>query len=347
MKQDDEDEGNLLSFLDVIACAFGAVVLLVLMIPIGQPEARPEQPEADSDYQEFRSRSAQIDALRLEQATAQRAVNQAGERLAMATSLADESSASQPLTEAELVKLESQVVRLVAENLAVDAQIKSYPASTPEISETPSNRSDQRLANERYGIPADADHVVFVIDASGSMQAIASSVARTLTRVLDLYPKLQGFQVLDDQGAPLFSASEGRWLNDSPSVRSRVVSAIRGWRPYSNSSPVEGIETAVRRYLKPGSPTAIFVFGDDHSQGDFESFLEKIADSIPTSAVRGGFVRIHAVGFANEPRSTHPEQFGLLMRELAQRYNGAYLFVPTEAPSALRLEYGNRQVQAD
>ncbi|MFM8353273.1 MAG: hypothetical protein ACKOBM_00005 [Gammaproteobacteria bacterium] len=66
MKQEAEDESNLLSFLDVIACAFGAVVLLVLMIPIGIRDEIPAPPASEADYEEFRSRTEQIDTLRRE-----------------------------------------------------------------------------------------------------------------------------------------------------------------------------------------------------------------------------------------------------------------------------------------
>ncbi|MFM7120567.1 MAG: hypothetical protein ACKOZX_10050, partial [Gammaproteobacteria bacterium] len=189
MKQEAEDESNLLSFLDVIACAFGAVVLLVLMIPIGIRDEIPAPPASEADYEEFRSRTEQIDTLRREYQAAEAAANQAEARLASANALAEESTDSKPLTEDRLVGLESQVARLIAENLAVAAQIETLPESTVEGPDTPGSAAQQRLANESYGIPADADYVVFVIDASGSMQSIASAVSRTLTRVLDLYPQ--------------------------------------------------------------------------------------------------------------------------------------------------------------
>jgi uncharacterized protein with von Willebrand factor type A (vWA) domain len=52
------------------------------------------------------------------------------------------------------------------------------------------------------GIPVDSDYVIFfLIDTSGSMQGGHWDTAQAVMKeILDIYPKLKGVQIIDDNG---------------------------------------------------------------------------------------------------------------------------------------------------
>jgi hypothetical protein len=337
-RREEEDEGNFMSFLDVIACAFGAIVLLVLIIPIGKPDA----PIEEGVFDEYRALTSTNGTLTARLSAAVDRLEASREQLAMIENAVEQASTSAGIDESRIRSVEAQVARQLAENRVLEQQVAALAPVEPSQNLVPDPAPVASVENEKFGIPADAEYVVFVIDTSGSMRTIASSVSRSLAGILDIYPQLKGFQVLDDQGAPLFSGTAGTWLNDSVQMRGRVTAAIRGWNPYSNSSPIEGVEVALTHYLQGNARTAIVIFGDDHSQEDFEGFLRRVEQAAPPRLAQTGRLRIHALGFSNERRSTNPERFGLLMRELTYRYSGAYLFVATEPPSPIGIYKGAR-----
>ena len=55
---------------------------------------------------------------------------------------------------------------------------------------------------------------------------------------LDVYPEVKGIQVMNDMGDYMFDSYRGDWIADTPSLRNRILSTLRTWNPYSNSSPV-------------------------------------------------------------------------------------------------------------
>ena len=113
--------------------------------------------------------------------------------------------------------------------------------------------------------------------------------------------------------------------------RKVIIDNLRNWAVFSNSSPVEGIEAAIRAFHKPGQKISIYVFGDDFS-GDSISQVIDTVDRLNRSNDRGeGLVRIHAVAFpvyfVMEPAKHHPNivRFAALMRELTFRNGGTFV----------------------
>ena len=91
-------------------------------------------------------------------------------------------------------------------------------------------------------MPIDSEWVIFIVDTSGSMQQLNWRRAeRKLEEVLNIYPKLKGIQVMDDEGGYMFSEYRGKWIPDSPARRKVILNLFRGWQAFSNSSPSEGI----------------------------------------------------------------------------------------------------------
>src|SRR5689334_17045702 len=90
--------------------------------------------------------------------------------------------------------------------------------------------------------PDDSEYIIFIIDTSGSMFNHAwPMMLEKVEETLNLYPKLQGFQVMNDEGVYMFTDYRGKWMPDTPAQRRTVLERLRTWNAFSNSSPIEGI----------------------------------------------------------------------------------------------------------
>ena len=170
-------------------------------------------------------------------------------------------------------------------------------------------------------------YVVFIIDTSGSMQQIWSRVVRELENVINIHPAIKGFQVLNDNGAHLVDGYAGRWIPDTPKLRAVTIDLLRTWTSASNSSPVEGLEVALKRYVKTGDKVSIYIFGDDYTGGSFDPVI-KTLDRLNANRITGKpRARVHAVGFIAPPVR---EPFSILMREVTRRNNGSFVALPIQ-----------------
>ncbi len=113
-------------------------------------------------------------------------------------------------------------------------------------------------------------------------------------------------------------------------MRERIISTLAGWAPFSNSSPVEGIELAIKAFYKRGQKISIYTLGDDF-QGRSIRNVVRAVDSL-NRAHRGAdrLVRIHAIGFpVHFPTGGLPTQsavrFAALMRELSYNNGGTFI----------------------
>ena len=194
---------------------------------------------------------------------------------------------------------------------------------------------DQRrmLANYRRpstapmaGIPADSEYVVFVIDTSGSMQENHwEAMKQHMRQILDLYPRLQGLQVMDDEGAYLFPSSAARWLSDSPERRKVIMDALEHWVTYSNSSPTEGIVRAVDDFWSREKRVSIYYLGDDFTGPSIQDALDQVA-----RLNKDRRMRIHALGFPmppDQPQET-ARRYAELMRLMCEQNGGAFVGLP-------------------
>ena len=186
----------------------------------------------------------------------------------------------------------------------------------------------QRLVG---GIPVDSEYIIFVIDTSGSMQSLAwPLMRRKVEETLKLYPRVKGIQVMSDMGQFMFSQYSGKWIPDSPARRRAVIERLRNWRPFSNSSPVEGIEAAIRIFARPDRKISIYVFGDEFTGRSIDTVVRTVDQLNRADAAGHRRVRIHGVGFPTmfgppAESSFTGVRFATLMRELAQRNGGTFL----------------------
>jgi hypothetical protein len=181
------------------------------------------------------------------------------------------------------------------------------------------------------GIPVDSEYIIFVIDTSGSMFSYAwERVLKEVQATLSIYPKVKGIQVMNDMGKYMFSSYRGRWIPDSPARRKAILKSLRGWNVFSNSSPVEGIEAAIRTFASPGKKISIYVFGDEFTGTSITEVLAAV-DRINRADAKGNrLVRIHAVGFPVQfIRAPNLQatgiRFATLMRELTHRNGGTFV----------------------
>lgn len=188
------------------------------------------------------------------------------------------------------------------------------------------NTSPKRV-DEVGGIPVDSEYVIFIIDTSGSMHRIWSRLLSEMDRILDIHPKVKGFQVMNDMGSYLLSADKGRWIKDSPRVRKSVLAAMKSWpsRSRSNSSPVEGLEVALKTYAKPGASLAIYILGDEYNSGSYDPVLASLRRLNTNRKTGKKIARVHGIGFVS---GVSTARFSTLMREVAKQNRGTFLALP-------------------
>ena len=312
-----------LSFLDVICCGFGAVILLLMITKTVQPQiieqsaARYEGRVAALREQDFE--------LRGETATLNRELTAKREQLAIEQQRVAELQGRLADLQAKYgeADLSSAADALISGKLAVAAQ---------ELTEE-MERLLARQSKSNYigGIPVDSEYIIFVIDTSGSMFSHAwERVLEEFEAVLDIYPDVKGIQVMNDQGQYMFSRYRGKWIPDNRKRREVILARLSTWNAFSNSSPVEGIEQAIRVFHEPGKKISIYVFGDDFTGVSIEGVLDTVDRLNPEDESGNRLVRIHAVGFpvlfSQAPHlQTGGFRFATLMRELTQRNGGTFV----------------------
>ena len=311
-----------ISFLDVISCGFGAIVLLLVIARVGDPSALEEAENqllgSVKDYQErlfeIRGESVVLDE-RLKSRKEQ--LSELKERVArLKAKLASVSKQSNQLSQSQ--SREKEQLQLVLQVLSEEMQRLLGPEFLQQ----------NQLVG---GIPADSDYIIFVIDTSGSMQVAAwEKVKKEMLNILDIYPEVKGIQVLNDMGQYMFVNYAKKWMSDSPEMRKNIISKLANWAPFSNSSPVEGINAAIQTFYKPGRKISIYTLGDDY-QGRSIRNVVKAVDKL-NKAHRGvdRLVRIHAIGFpVHFPPGGTPSasaiKFAALMRELSYNNGGTFI----------------------
>jgi len=324
MKKKRETETFSLSFLDAVTCAFGAVILLLVLTKIYEPQTIERSKEELAGL--IAALQLELFEMRGETAVFNREMITVDEQLSESKEL--------------VARLRGDVSDIRGQFEASDDNAEIDSETRGELvaaRQTLTEEMKRLLANYRPdeddttvgGIPVDSEYIIFVIDTSGSMfQGPWRLVLRKVEETLAVYPEVKGIQVLNDEGRYMFSSYAGKWIPDSPTARRNIVSRLANWNPYSDSSPVEGISEAINTFYEPGKPISIFVFGDDFPRGQVEG-VARFIDSINKVDEQGKrLVRIHAVGFPTQlagGRMRNAQQFANLMRTLCERNGGSFV----------------------
>jgi len=321
-----------LSFLDVICCGFGAVILLFVLSKFAEPVIIEEVRE-----------DLQAEIMRLEQEL---------HAIRGQTAVLNRQLKSQTLQLSEekqnLARLQGDLSNLLGQYAASDQR-----AQVQNIIEEKLARALQQLTEEMQrllekqpktidssvgGIPVDSEYIIFIIDTSGSMQRNAwGLVQKKLTETLRVYPQVKGIQIMNDMGVYMFSQFAGKWIPDTPGRRRAIISNLTTWRSFSNSSPVEGITAAIKTYYDEDKKISLYVFGDEFSGNAIQPVIEEV-DRINSASDPGQRrVRIHAVGYPvllkdKVGRGNTGERFATLMRILCYKNGGTFVGLNSTRP---------------
>ena len=310
------------SFLDVICCGFGAIILLLMITKTVEPIILEKTATSLEGVVEDRENA--LFEIRGQVRVLQRQVTDSRGQL-------DDNLL-------ELAALERELTKILGKYRTTITLETKAESETTELAAAKQTLTDemQRLLGANFsrstelvgGIAVDSEYIIFVIDTSGSMfNAAWSQVLTKVEETLAIYPQVKGIQVMNDMGDYMFPRYAGEWLPDSPSRRRGILQRLQTWNPFSNSSPVEGIQVAVNTYYDPGKRISIYVFGDDFTGDSIESVVDEV-DRVNRVGDDGRrMVRIHAVAFPVylQRPNARVYRFAALMRELAFRNDGTFV----------------------
>ncbi|NRA85451.1 MAG: VWA domain-containing protein [Gammaproteobacteria bacterium] len=318
-------EESSLAFLDVICCGFGAIILLLMitksMSPVVLEQTTQNNSAQIADLQQsLFSIRGQHKVFNRDLTSRQQQVSLNQQRLAvLKTKLATLRAQYAQQSKAAIVSADDKGrLALAVQNLSAEMQ---------------------RLLGLNYqskndlvgGIPVDSEYLIFIIDTSGSMFNYAwPRLQEEIIATLNIYPKVKGIQIINDMGSYMFSNYRRRWIPDSPARRSAIIKRLRQWNPFSNSSPVEGIQKAIRTFVNQDKKISLYVMGDEFSGRSIHQVLATVERINQVNQSDQRLVRIHAVGFPVQfMRAKHQQgtgiRFATLMRELTYRNGGTFI----------------------
>ena len=324
LKRSRETESFTVSFLDVASCGFGAMIILLMLAKPSQPsplevaEAAPAAIISELQEQLFEIRGEtrvvnrdlnakqeQLSSIKERVARLRRDLSDVQGEFQSSKQLSDE-------TTDEIGKLS-----LAQQSLTEEMQRLAANSSAPEN-------------NAIGGIPVDSEYIIFVIDTSGSMFNNPSwgKMLGVIEDTLNVYPEVKGIQIMNDMGDYMFDSFRGQWIPDTPARRTQILSTLRNWNPFSNSSQVEGVTRAINTFYAPDKKISIYVLGDDFQPGGSIRDVLRTIDRINVEDADGNrLVRIHGIGFptifagpARFQQSVY--RYSTLMREMTQRNGG-------------------------
>ena len=324
-KKRRENEAFSISFLDVITCGFGAIILLLLIARTGDSPIL--ESAVESMHGIVRELQVQLFEIRGEARILNRELDAKHEQRS-------EWELRVARLQAELAQEELRY-NSVRDDSAVGVIIKGeFELALQQLTEEMKRllaQKDRVRTDLVGGIPVDSEYVIFIIDTSGSMVNYHwESMIKQLITTLDVYPRLKGIQIMSDMGDYLFSRYRRTWIPDTEGRRKVIINTLRTWRAFSNSSPVEGITRAIRAFYDPGKKISIYVYGDEFTGPSIREVLDTVERINPKDKDGNTRVRIHAVGFpvpssAGEHFLLTNKRYASLMRQLTHENGGAYV----------------------
>ena len=218
-RKDRNIEGVSLSFLDVISCGFGAVILLLVLTRVFDPVTiDPSITDLDGYLEKLQEELIELkgETLVLNRTLIRREDQQA-EEIDQLTRVTSEQAdieaalASASKDDATANAIREQLAQAKQQMTAeLQALLKDYQRA----------EDDQTIG----GIPVDSEYVIFIIDTSGSMFNYAwPLVVQKLQETLEVYPNLKGIQVMNDMGNYMFAQYAGEWIPDTPARRRSIL----------------------------------------------------------------------------------------------------------------------------
>jgi len=316
-----------LSFLDVVSCGFGAIILLLVIIKVSEPHVIERLAvdltglvqRLEAELFEIRGDTT---VLNRELISKQQQLSEVREKLAR---LKGDLSDIRGQYRTSRNQHDAQTI--------IEGQLSSAKQNlSAEMRRVLGANYQRNLARATIGgVPVDSEYIIFIIDTSGSMKQHAwPGVLKKLEEVLSIYPQVKGIQVMNDMGDYMFSQYQGKWIPDTPARRKAIIKRLAGWQPFSNSSPVEGVEAAIRRFYAKDKRISLYVFGDDFARGSIQAVVDTVGQLNRADKSGKTRVRIHTVGFPvlfdfSKGLPTNAVRYAALMRKLAETNNGSFV----------------------
>lgn len=300
-----------MSFLDIMACGFGALVLILLISEFQESEIEIVENSADKFLLVSEEKNLKITEL-----------NNISEQVK--TKLED---LIEKRKELELITNKLTQRQLVASNLSNLANSKESSINNKSKPLIITNQIDAS------GIKIDSKYLVFIIDNSGSMQTSGpwSNVIKEIDNIINTFPDLQGYLIMNDSGNIIHGGSP--WLIPSKTNRRASINLLKvnPNKYMSLSNPILGLKQVINSYGNRFSDVGVFIVGDDVLDNNR---MENISNSIlqinkkPSGEIK---VRINAIAFLTAKDEKAYEQqnmnYLMLMRELTEQSGGALVVV--------------------
>jgi len=301
-----------ISFLDIISSAFAAVVLLVLI-------SKPLEDSSSLDL-------AATEAMLKQVISADESVENSAEELAKKRQELARLKQINTLLQSSEASAKQHLGDKTSQLEKLDGDLEGLSLVQSSLNRASIRPSSSTVRDaEVGGIPVDSDYIIFIVDTSGSMISIWDRVSKEVINVLKIHPKVKGFQIMNDNGIHLISSYRGRWIPDTSQKRKSVMNVFGAWRSASNSSPVEGLEVALKKYAKPGRSLSIYIFGDDYTGASYDDVINSLAILNSNKITGKKLAKIHAVGFMSNYATN---RFSTLMREVTKQNGGTFLALP-------------------
>jgi len=196
-----------MSFLDIMACGFGALVLILLISEFQESEVKQVENNADIFLEAQEEKAKKI--IKVESL----------DKL-MSSNIEDLISTRQRL---DVLKMELEKKSLISAKLNDLASDTDFQISKQRLK----SLSAPMEQKEASGIKLDSRYLVFIIDTSGSMEPWVK-IVQEIDNLIQTFPDLEGYMVMNDNGS-IFHGGDP-WLNPTKINRSASIGILRANR---------------------------------------------------------------------------------------------------------------------
>ena len=314
MKEKKTTEVFSMSFLDIMACGFGALVLILLISEFNEIEIIENKYTADlflTKQDEVVTKTNQLNDVDRELTSKIKNLISIQDELdKVKSNLNNRANVVQSLTELSQLK-QTQII------------VKNEDQKEP---------IEQVVAS---GIRIDSRYLIFIIDNSGSMVEGApwSRVVKEIETIIMTFPSLEGFMIMNDTGKTIVGG--GNWVKPTKANRIDAVNKLKRVNAMTNSNPIPAIEKSINIYGRKYDDVGIFIIGDDIRESkNVDSRLLEI-NRINTKSDGSKYVRINALGFLTSRRlnvqgyafEDDNNKYLTLMRELTEQNGGTLVVI--------------------
>lgn len=316
-----ENRSNSMAFLSVITCGFGSIILLLII-----SKSIPSSIEEDLNDNRINEISNLQERLFIYQEMLENKQLRNSNLIIKAGQIENELEKTKTkLLQNKQLYLEAKTSQL--EETKLKLALQTITAEMRRLYRRKKASNQSVIA----GVPIDSEYIIFIIDTSGSMFRYAwPKVIKQLEETLMVYPKVKGVQILNDMGSYMFAEYQDKWISDTPEIRRQIIKKLKGWNVFSNSSPAEGITTAIEAFYKPNRKISLYVYGDEFTGKSIKEVVDYVTKINRKNNVNEPLVRIHAIGFpvmrAQPTDFQHTGiKFASLMRKLCKQNGGTFI----------------------